>query len=87
MEQIGKFYVLINDKKSITMNGVKNVLSFDEGYVSLEAEQGKVSVEGRNLRIESLAKESGEIYITGDILGVIFSEEKPVEGVFKRLFK
>jgi len=87
VETSKKFYVLINDKKSISMNGVSNVRAFDESYVTLETEQGTVNVEGASLKIESLTKESGEIFISGEIYGVFFAEERGTQSVFKRLFK
>ena len=67
VETSKKFYVLINDKKSISMNGVSNVRAFDESYVTLETEQGTVNVEGASLKIESLTKESGEIFKRGSL--------------------
>lgn len=87
MEKIDKYYVLINNKSNITLNGVNNVSSFDESYITLETEQGKISVEGSTLKIENLSKQDGEIYVTGNITAVIFEEEKATRGGFKKLFK
>ena len=87
MEKIDKFYVLINNKNNITLNGVINVSAFDESYITLETEQGKVRVEGSSLKIENLSKLDGEIYVTGNIGAVIFEEEKAPRGAFKKLFK
>ena len=87
MNKTGKYYVLINDKSNITLNGVKNVAGFDESYVTLDMDDGRITVEGQSLKIENLSKENGEIYVTGEIRGVLFEEEKASRGVFKRLFK
>ena len=77
----------IKDKKIVSMNGVKNVTSFDEGLITFESDVGRVTVEGADLKIEELIKESGEILIVGDISGVFFSENKCGGGLFKSLFK
>ena len=53
----GSGTLIIKDRKTLTLNGVKNVLGFDDGYVSIESELGKLTVEGKDLKIESLTKE------------------------------
>lgn len=77
----------VKERKSVTLDGVRNVEGFDESYVSLATESGKVVIEGHDLKIESLTKEDGAIFVTGKINGVYFSDEKPVKSVFARLFK
>lgn len=74
-------------RESVKLDGVKNVEGFDEGYVSLSTELGRVVIEGEDLKIESLTKEDGIIYVTGKINGVYYSDDKPKHGVFSRLFK
>lgn len=88
MEEIKNLYgtLILKDRKELSLNGVKNVLGFDEGVVTLMSELGRVTVEGEGLKIESLTKENGEILITGKISGVYFSEEKITRGVFGRFF-
>ena len=43
--------------KSFSMSGVNNIRAFDEGYIVLDTVVGRVSVEGLNMKIESLIKE------------------------------
>ena len=72
---------------SFSMCGVKDIRGFDEGYVSLDTASGKVSIEGENLKIESLSKEDGHILITGNVSGVFCDNEKnDKKGLIKRLF-
>ncbi len=78
--------LIIKERKCVTLDKVKNVEGFDESYVSLSTESGKVVIEGHELKIESLTKENGAILITGKINGVYFSDEKAVKGVFAKLF-
>ena len=86
-ELAGSGLLTVKDRKSVTLDGVKNVEGFDEGYVSLATNLGKVVIEGRGLKIESLTRENGVIFISGTINGVYYSEEKNTRGVFAGLFK
>lgn len=72
---------------SFSMYGVEDIRGFDEGYVSLDTSSGKISVEGERLKIESLSKEDGHIYISGNVSGVFCDVEKNAKkGIMKRLF-
>ena len=73
--------------KSFSMYGVNDIRAFDGGYISLDTTSGRISIEGDNLKIESLSKEDGRIYITGDISGVFCdSDTKEKKGFVKRIF-
>ena len=77
--------VNIRGRAEFSMGGVKNVLGFDEGYVSLDTELGEVSVEGGEMKIETLS-EDGHIRIAGRIDGVSFSARSRKGGFLSRLF-
>lgn len=73
--------------RTFSMYGVKDIRGFDEESVSLDTSWGKICVEGEGLKIESLSKEDGRIFINGDIKGVFCEPEitnKP--GLIKRIF-
>ena len=76
----------IKERSRLTLNGVINVDSFDESYVTLSTSEGRVSVEGQGLKIESLVREGGEIEITGKISGVYYSEQKKKSSFLSRFF-
>ena len=72
--------------KSFSMYGVEDIRGFDEGYVSLDTRCGKITVEGNELKIESLSKEDGHIYVSGNISGVFCdTEEEKNKRFFKRI--
>ena len=73
----------IKERNLIVTNGIKNVISFDESFVSLQTEGGRICVEGEGLKIESLNPNDGEIRVTGRIDGVYYAEEKRASGLFK----
>ncbi len=67
--------VVISDRKSIVLDGVDNVLSFDEGYVSISTSLGEANIEGEGLKIESLSKEKGEISVCGRISAFYYKDK------------
>lgn len=79
--------ITITIGKSFSMYGVKDIRAFDEGFVSLDTASGRISVEGKELKIESLSKENGHIYINGDISGVFCeTEAEGKKGFVRRIF-
>ncbi|MBO7275447.1 MAG: YabP/YqfC family sporulation protein, partial [Clostridia bacterium] len=48
-------------EKKLTVNGVINVLEFTDSFMILKTNLGLVSIEGAELKIESLTKEDGAI--------------------------
>ena len=86
-EKVGSGTIVIVDKKKFTLDGVNNVLSFDEGYVSLDTRLGNLTVEGEDLKIESLGGDNGEIVISGNIEALVYNEKKEQKGFLRGLFK
>ena len=85
-EEIRHTALTVKERSRITLNGIMNVLSFDESYVTLETNEGRICIEGEGLKIESLSQNGGEIQITGRVNGVFYSKEKRGKGAFYRLF-
>lgn len=79
--------LVIENRKKLVLDGVSHVIGFDEGYVSLDTKLGRVVIEGEGMKIESLSKEEGTIYIIGDISAVFYTETKEKNGVLRRIFK
>ena len=81
---LNKITVVIG--QSFSMEGVKDIRGFDEEYVSLDTACGRISVEGSELKIESLTKDSGSVFISGKISGVFIANEEKKRGIFGRFF-
>ncbi len=76
----------VSSWRNLRLNGVLAVINFDEEYVSLETETGRINIEGSDLRIEALSKEKSDIEIVGNITGVFnVGVKKSTNG--KKLFK
>lgn len=70
-----KGVVTIKDRSEITVNGVENIIGFDEGYVVISTTLGEVNVEGEELKIEDLSKERGEILIKGKVNAFYYKDK------------
>ena len=77
--------VTVKDRREFTMDGVKNILSFDDSGITLETTLGDVNIEGVGLKIETL-KEDGRISIKGQIDAFFFSGIKQKRGLFSGFF-
>ncbi|MFP3155912.1 sporulation protein YabP [Lachnospiraceae bacterium ZAX-1] len=83
--------VVISNRHSAGLNGIKDVLSFDVGEILLETEQGMLQIKGNDLHVNRLTLEKGEIDIEGKIDSFSYSDVnnhgKPSESFFGKLFK
>ena len=66
----------IEDRSSVQLNTVKFVRRLEEDAVVLACEGAEVTVEGTDLRVESLDKDTGRVLIVGHVEGLVFSEPK-----------
>lgn len=71
------------------ITGVTDVLSFDETTVVLETEQGHLTLKGKDLHIDRLLLEQGEVALTGRIDSLLYSGSQTGkrESLAKRLFR
>ena len=83
--------LVVNNRKTSMVTGVLDVLSFDLNEVLLETEQGMLMVKGKDLHVNRLSLEKGEVDLTGHIDSVAYSDihktEKKGENFFEKLFK
>lgn len=75
----------IKERRALFIDGIMNIEGFDNTYVVLEISDGKITVEGENLKIRELSKEEGKIEIEGNVTGVFYSEKSSFKsGFFRR---
>lgn len=72
----------IKNKNMFISDGIFAVLSFDDDYLSLDTVNGKLAIEGKDLKIIDLSKENTKITVSGDISGVFFDSDKKKKGFF-----
>ena len=81
-----KQIINLTDGEKLNINGVRYIESFDSEYILLDTSSGEISVEGNEMKIESLS-DSGDILVKGKILGVFRTPEKASKnGFFNKIF-
>ena len=66
----------LNERKSLNVQGVTEILSFDEEQIRLKTGYDLLIVSGKSLRIKSLLPEKNEAYIEGEIHTLAYSKGK-----------
>lgn len=73
------------------MTGVSDVLSFDVNEIILETDQGMLMIKGKDLHVNRLTLEKGEVDIEGKVDSFTYSEQigtgNKGESLLARLFK
>ena len=72
------------ERRGIRIEGVCDVISFDEKSVVMETSCGSMAIEGEDLHITVLNITDGKVEIDGRINGVYYFEERPTQK--RRLF-
>ena len=83
--------ILLNNRRTGTVSGVTDIISFDIAEILLETEQGMLMVKGSDLHVNRLSLEKGEVDLSGNIDSVAYSDMKAVgkqsENLFSKLFR
>lgn len=66
----------LDERRSLTMTGVTEVVSFDEGTVVLRTCLGTLLVQGRELQLKTLTLEGGNVAVEGHISALSYEEPK-----------
>ena len=80
------------NRSSGIISGVKEVISFDPNEIILDTEQGMLMVKGRDLHVNRLTLEKGEVDLSGKIDSIQYSDVNKGKGsqgesLLGRLFK
>lgn len=75
----------LNQRSSLTMSGVTEVISFDEDAVVLRTELGTLVVQGRDLQLKTLSVEGGQVAVEGTVSSLSYEEPRQKGGWFHRL--
>lgn len=79
---------LLNRQK-LDLTGVVDVISFNEDNVILNTKLGTLNIKGKNMRVNKLNVDNGDMTIAGEILSLVYltKEASNKESVLKKLFK
>lgn len=83
--------VMLNNRRTCTISGVVDVLSFDINEVLLETDLGMLMIKGNELHVSRLTLEKGEVDVEGQIDSLTYSESNGYAGrgesFISKLFK
>ncbi len=79
---------ILEDRKKLSVSGVKDVGSFDEETIIAQTEYGELTVKGEKLHITKLSLEIGELCIEGHINSLSYADVIDKSGsFFSRVFR
>ncbi len=76
----------LDARQHLTVTGVVEVDSFDEGTVVLGTTRGVLVVQGQGLHLQMLSLDGGEVRVDGTVDCVRYEPDAPAGGFFARLF-
>ena len=79
--------IIVEDRKKMTLTGIKDVLSFDEETVVLDTSLGRLTVKGSGLHIVNFDTKSGDLSAEGRLYALVYTTEEKNGGFFSRVFR
>lgn len=83
--------LILNNRNSLSITGVTEVLSFDVKEILLETCEGMLMIRGNEMHVTKLTVEKGELAIEGRIDSFTYSEtvaqRKENQSLLSRLFQ
>ncbi|MCH5199458.1 MAG: sporulation protein YabP [Oscillospiraceae bacterium] len=72
----GLHSLVMENRKRLAISGVKEVEGFTETEVRLYTDMGQITVKGRNLKVNQVSTETGELIMNGDLINSVVYSEK-----------
>lgn len=81
--------VILENRKKLTLTGIRDVLSFDDEIVVVESELGLLNIKGSDLRVNKISVETGDVIVDGTIRAIEYSDKDigPKQGLMSKIFK
>ena len=76
----------LNERSSLTMTGVSEVVSFDDTSVILHTSLGTLVVHGSDLQLKTLSLDGGQVAINGSIAALVYEQTRARQTLRQRLF-
>ena len=77
----------LNERSSLSMTGVTEVVSFDDSTVILHTALGTLIVQGRDLQLKTLSPDGGQVAVDGTVAAMIYEEPRPEKSWLGKLFR
>lgn len=83
--------VVMDNRKTCFITNINDVISFDLKEVVLESDYGLINIKGKDLHVNRLSVEKGEVDLSGTIDSIVYSEVSDFKnksaGFIGRLFR
>ena len=76
----------LDERKTLTMTGVTEVVSFEDTSVILRTVLGTLVVQGRELKLKELSLDGGQVEVDGEISALIYEDTVTPKSWLGRLF-
>lgn len=82
---------LVENRASVRLTGVREVVSFDENEVVMDTDMGLLTIKGKALHVSRLTVEKGEVDVEGMAESLVYSSNeafrKSGQSLLARLFR
>ena len=78
--------LILEDRSRLSVSGVDDVVSFDEGEAVLQTSRGSLTLRGSGMRVERLSLDTGELSLEGLVTELSYDDSGPEPGFWRRLF-
>ena len=80
--------LVMEDRRTLSITGVSDVDSFDEGTIIVFTDLGELSVRGSDLHIRKLTIAAGEVSLEGNISALSYADNAVKQtGFFGKVFR
>lgn len=81
--------IIVENRKTLTISGVTDVESFNETTINLYTELGELTVKGKDLKVNKVSIEGGDLFVEGEIGAVIYgkTDKKSADSFLTKLFR
>ncbi|MGN1114185.1 MAG: sporulation protein YabP [Oscillospiraceae bacterium] len=71
----GKHNLILENRSHMVLSGITDVDSFNEEEIVLFTELGELSIRGKNLHINEMSVDSGDLSVEGEIWSILYGEK------------
>lgn len=79
--------IIMENRKSLRISGVKDIDSFTESKIVLSTVMGELVIKGDDLHVVTLEAESGDFSMTGCVNSLSYNRHSALDGPVKKLFR
>ncbi len=80
VKQTGKHHAVLDCRKTLELDGIEDVLGFEECSVLLQTNMGVLNIEGEGLHLRHMSMEEGKLIIDGKINGMLYIDKTARKG-------